>query len=384
LNKVKIKKEVLNSPLKIVMNLTINLGDFINQLLQQNRITTNTAIGESIAAVLLFIAAVIAGWVVYHLFEHYFSKWAKKTKTNIDDEIIKNVKRPVYFLVVLIGFWYAVDQLTFLDLYTVYTGYIFLAAEILLIAFIITRIINVLASWYAERIVKQGKKPLSNNILLIFKKFLHVFVYIFAFIAILYVSKIDLSGAVVGMGVAGIAIAFALQSILGDAFSAFSIYFDRPFEIGDFITVGQYSGTVTHISMKSTRLHLLQGEELIISNKELTSGSIRNYKKMEKRRIDLVIGINYNTPTQKMKKIPEILKKALTQSNLVEVVGVYFKEFGSFSLNYLVIYNVNTGDYMKYMGIQDGINYAIKEGFEKEGIEIAYPTQTVILNNKNS
>jgi small-conductance mechanosensitive channel len=365
------------------MNLTINLGDFINQLLQQNRITSNTAIGESIAAVLLFIVAIIAGWIVYHLFEHYFSKLAKKTKTNIDDEIIKNVKRPVYFLVVLIGFWYAVDQLTFLDVYTVYTGYIFLAAEILLIAFIITRIINVLASWYAERIVKQGKKPLSNNILLIFKKFVHVFVYIFAFIAILYVSKIDLSGAVVGMGVAGIAIAFALQSILGDAFSAFSIYFDRPFEIGDFITVGQYSGTVTHISMKSTRLQLLQGEELIISNRELTSGSIRNYKKMEKRRIELVIGINYKTPTEKMKKIPDLLKKALVQSTLVEVVGVYFKEFGSFSLNYLVIYYVNTGDYMRYMGIQDGINYAIKEGFEKEGIEIAYPTQTVILNNKN-
>ena len=366
------------------MNLIINLGDFINQLLRDNRITTNTMVGESIAAVILFVAALIIGYIVYHLFEHYFSKWAKKTKTNIDDEIIKNVKRPVYFLVILIGFWYAIDQLTFLDIYAVYIGYIFLAFEILLIAYIITRIINVLLSWYAEKRVKRGEKPVSANILLIFKKLLHVFVYIFAFIAILYVSKIDLSGAVVGLGVTGIAIAFALQSILSDVFSAFTIYFDRPFEIGDYVIIGQYEGTVTQISMKSTRLKLLQGEELIVSNKEITSGSIRNFKKMERRRAAFTIGVTYDTTLEQLKKIPEMMKNIIDNIKDVEFQRCYFTQYGPSSLNFEIVYLLKYPEYVKYLETQQAINFAIKEAFEKEHIDIAFPTQTIILNNKST
>jgi len=264
------------------MNVLLNLGDIINQLFRDNRIIINSLVGESIAAVILFTLSLLIGWIVYHVFEHYFSRWAKKTKTSLDDEIIKNTKRPIYFFVLIIGFYYAIDQLSILKPYQYYVTQIFLVAEVFLVAYIITRIINVILSWYAERIVKTGKKALSSNILLVFKKILHVFVYIFAFLYLLYVSKIDLSGAVVGLGVTGIAIAFALQSILGDAFSAFTIYFDRPFEIGDYVIIGNYEGTVTNISMKSTRLKLLQGEELVISNKEITGGSLRNFKKMEK------------------------------------------------------------------------------------------------------
>jgi len=362
------------------MELSTNIAEYINELLQQSNLTVDPLVGQLIAAFIIFAFSIIAGWIVYHIFEHYFSKWTKKTNTTLDDEIIRNIKKPVYFFVILLGFYYAVDQLTALDVYSLLIAQIFLIAEILVVAFIITRVINVFVSWYAKKTVKQGKKAVSSNILIVFKKLLQVVVYIFAFLVILYVSKIDLSGALVGLGVGGIAIAFALQSVLGDAFSAFSIYFDRPFEIGDFITVGSYSGTVTHISMKSTRLQLLQGEELVISNKELTSGSLRNYKKMDKRRIELTIGVNYTTPTKKMKKIPELLKGAISQSPLVEVIGVYFKEFGSFSLNFKVIYYVKTGDYLQYLQLQHNINIAIKETFEREGIEFAFPTQTILFD----
>ncbi|GAJ12628.1 unnamed protein product, partial [marine sediment metagenome] len=106
------------------------------------------------------------------------------------------------------------------------------------------------------------------------------------------------------MGVAGIAIAFALQNVLSDVFSAFSIYFDKPFEIGDFIIVGDYAGTVQKIGMKSTRVKLLQGEELVLSNRELTTASVRNFKKMSKRRINFSFGVTYDTPLKKLKKIP--------------------------------------------------------------------------------
>jgi small-conductance mechanosensitive channel len=362
------------------MNILLNLGDFINQLFRDNRININSLVGESIAAVILFALSLIIGWIVYHLFEHYFSKWAKKKKTTLDDEIIKNTKRPIYFFVLIVGFYYAIDQLSILKPYQYYVTQIFLVAEVFLVAYIITRIINVLLSWYAERIVKTGKKAVSSNILLVFKKVLHVFVYIFAFLYLLYVSKIDLSGAVVGLGVTGIAIAFALQSILGDAFSAFTIYFDRPFEIGDYVIIGNYEGTVTNISMKSTRMKLLQGEELVISNKEITGGSLRNFKKMENRRVVFSIGVTYDTPLEKLKKIPTLIKKIVEKCNDIEFQRVHFKEYGMFSLNFEVVYLMKNPDYLKYLDTQQAINYAIKEVFEKEKIELAFPTQTIFVN----
>lgn len=223
---------------------------------------------------------------------------------------------------------------------------------------------------------------MSEHILFLLRKVVNAIVFIFAFLIILYIYKIDLSGVVVGLGVGGIAIAFALQSILADAFSAFSIYFDRPFEIGDFVVVGEYAGTVKKIGMKSTRIGLLQGEELVISNTVLTSSSVRNFKKMRKRRIVFTFGVTYGTPTEKLRKVPDMVKKIIEKNELSKVDRVHFKEFGDFSLNFEVVYYLNTRDYNKYMDVQQAINLGVKEAFEKEDIEMAFPTQTIFLNRE--
>ena len=367
------------SPFLISMLFQINLSEYINSLLKENGLEVDPFIGQIFAAIIFFAISIILGWIVYHIFEHYFAKWAKKTKTTIDDEIIKNVKRPIYFLVLLIGFWYAVDQFVFPEEYSIYIGYIFLTAEIFLIAYIITRFINVIVSWYTERIIRKGKLKVSRNILIIFRKILHVVVYIFAFIALLSIIKIDLSGALVGLGVGGIAIAFALQNVLSDAFSAFSIFFDRPFEIGDFIVIGDDAGTVTHVSMKSTRIKLLQGEELVISNRTILDKSIHNYKKLRKRRIAFTIGVTYGTPIKKLRKIEGIIREVIGKCELCQIDRIHFNEFGAFSLNFEIVYFIDSSDYNKYMDIQQQINFGIAEAFEKEKIEIAFPTQTIFL-----
>jgi small-conductance mechanosensitive channel len=186
----------------------------------------------------------------------------------------------------------------------------------------------------------------------------------------------------VGLGVGGIAIALALQSILSDALSAFSIYFERPFEIGDFIVVGDYAGTVNKIGIKSTRLKLLQGEELIISNKELTTKSVRNFKKLKKRRITFTVQVACDTPIEKLKKIPEIIAEVIKQIKMTELGTVHFRQFGAFSFDFDVVYYVKTGDYTKYLDIQQQINYGILEEFEKEKIEMPYPTQKIFYVNE--
>jgi len=204
--------------------------------------------------------------------------------------------------------------------------------------------------------------------------------WVVAVIIVLQNLGYNISALVAGLGIGGVAIAFALQNILSDIFASFSIYFDKPFQVGDFIIVGDDLGTVKRVGIKSTRIQTLQGEELVISNKELTESRIHNYKRMEKRRIVFTFGVVYETPTEKLKKIPSIVKNIIDKIELADIDRVHFKEFGDFSLNFEVVYYLNTSDYKQYMDVQQEINLALKEEFEREGIEFAYPTQTIFLN----
>ncbi len=362
------------------MNITADIAKLINEVLSQIGVEAPSIVGEVIVSFLVFAVSIILGWIVYHFFERYLMRWAEKTKTTLDDEILKSIKKPIYFFIILIGLYYALDVISSLKPYSNTIDLLFSIIEILLAASITTRIINVIVTWYSEQ---RAKEKLSEHILFVLRNIVKGLVALFAILFLLNAWGVDLSGAVVGLGVGGIVIGFALQSVLADFFSAFSIYFDRPFEIGDFIIVGEYAGTVTRITLKSTRIKLLQGEELILPNKELTSTSIRNFKKMDKRRVVFTFGVTYDTPLEKLKKIPEIIKEIIDPEKLEYVDKldrVHFIEFGDFSLNFEVVYYLNTKDYTKYRDTQQEINFAIKEAFEKEGIEMAFPTQTIYVH----
>jgi small-conductance mechanosensitive channel len=357
----------------------IGLTDLINSYLPSG---TPDYVGEVIVSIGILIIFIIAGWIVYHIFEKFLIQWAKKTKTRLDDEILANIKAPVYAFVILLGAFYGLESISALQPYDNILDGIFKVAQIALVALIVIRIINVLIAWYGERSKKRGKS-MSDHLLFIMKKILQIVVVIFAFLAILAAFNVDLTGAMVGLGVTGIVIGFALQNILGDFFSAFTIYFDKPYEVGDFIIIGEDMGVVKKIGIKSTRLQTLHGEELVVSNNDMINSRIHNYKKMKKRRIVFTIGVTYETPLTKLKKIPDIITGIINTKNIDHVDTldrVHFKQFGDFSLNFEVVYYIKTGDYNKYMDTQQEINFKIKEAFEKEGIEMAFPTQTIFLN----
>jgi len=357
------------------MSFGADIVDGLDWFFDKLGVGASPLIKQIIASVGIFILFIIVGWIVYHVFERYFTKWAEKTKTKLDDEILKNIKKPIYFSVMLLGAFYALEFIDVLQPYSGALTFIFTVAEILLITFVITKVVNVVIVWYSEK-----SKSLSVHILFVFKKIINAVIFIFAFLFILDVSGFDITGLAVGLGVGGIAIAFALQNVLSDVFSAFSIYFDKPFEIGDFIIVGEYAGTVTKIGMKSTRVKLLQGEELVLSNRELTATSVRNFKKLKKRRIVFHLGVTYDTPLKKLEKVPGMIQKIIDDNELTKPDRIHFKEFGDFSLNFEIVYYMKIGDYAKYMDTQQEINFKIKEVFEKEGIEMAFPTQTIFLN----
>lgn len=350
-----------------------NLTETLQQIL-----STNAGTSEILASIVIFVIVAVSGWGAYFVFNRYFSKWAQKTETTLDDDILAAVKVIIIIMIVVIGIEYALSPLSFLQPYSDTLTGVFTVLEIFLGAFAVTRVSNIIADWYASRTALMAGKN-THHLLFILKKIIQIVVYVCAFLIILYVFNVDLTGAVVGLGVGGIAIAFALQNTLSDFFSAFSIYFDRPFEIGDFIVVGEYSGTVKNIGVKSTRLKLLAGEELIISNKELTSSSVRNFRKLEKRRATFNIGVTYDTSMEKLKQIPLIITGIIKSIESAEFERVHFTEFGDCSLKFLISYYVNSADYALYLETQQNINFAIKEAFEREGIEMAFPTSVVYV-----
>lgn len=360
-----------------VKMMTFGLTELFRDLFQLGQFESEIA-----TAVIIFALSVGLGWTVYLIFRSYFSQWARRTKTKIDDEILRNIKAPVLLLATLFGLFYALNSLSFLALYSSMLEVIFTVAQILAVTFIITRVINVLANWLAQR-ARAGKR-VSEHILFVFKQIIKAAVYIFALLAILATFNIDLSGVVVGLGVGGIAIALALQNVLSDVFSAFSIFFDRPFEVGDFIVVGDYAGTVKKIGVKSTRLQLLQGEELVISNRELTTTSLRNFRKLKKRRVLFMLSVAADTPVEKLRKIPTLIQGIIENVKSTEFDRAHFTEFGDFTLNFQIVYYMKTSDYNEYLDAQQTINLEIIEAFKKEGVVMPFPTQSIFVHKPTS
>jgi small-conductance mechanosensitive channel len=191
---------------------------------------------------------------------------------------------------------------------------------------------------------------------------------------------VDITALVAGLGVGGIAVALAAQSILGDLFASLSIVLDKPFVVGDFLIIDDYLGRVEKIGIKTTRIRSLSGEQLVFSNNDLLSSRIRNYGRMFERRVLFSLGVTYQTPAGKLKAIPEIIREAIeSHGNKIRFDRAHFSAYGDFALTFEVVYFVLSPDYNVYMDIQQDVNLTLFERFESEGIEFAYPTQTLYV-----
>ena len=188
---------------------------------------------------------------------------------------------------------------------------------------------------------------------------------------------VKITSLVAGLGIGGVALAFAAQNVLTDIFCFFTIFFDKPFEIGDFIISGDHMGTVEHIGVKTTRLRALGGEQLVVSNTDLTGSRIRNYKTMQQRRVVFTLSVSYDTPNEKLKAIPTLIQKTIEEAGETTFSRAHFANFGTYSLNFEVVYFVLTSDYDRYMDINQRVNLAIKEEFERLGVKFAFPTSIV-------
>jgi small-conductance mechanosensitive channel len=193
---------------------------------------------------------------------------------------------------------------------------------------------------------------------------------------------VNITGLVAGLGIGGIAVALALQNVLGDLFASLSIALDKPFVIGDFVVVDGVLGTVEYIGLKTTRIRSLSGEQIVVANANLLNSTIHNYKRMEERRALFTFGVTYQTPKEKLAAISSMVEGIIGRHAGTRFDRAHFKAYADSSLLFEVVYFILSPDYNRYMDIQQAINLEIFERFEAEGIDFAYPTQTIHISDR--
>jgi len=347
-------------------------------------ILNHSIFSNTVREYLTSLAIFLGGMLTVHIFKRYvlgrLKKWADSTESSFDNLLVSAIDR---FLVpsIYLGIFYA--ALHTLVLSTEFEHGLRIAAIIAVTVLAVRAIISAVNFGLESYLNNSAHSDGSDKQLKGIRGLVNFLIWMIALVFVLDNMGVKISAVVAGLGVGGIAVALAAQAVLGDMFGYFVIFFDKPFAIGDFIVVGDKMGAVEYIGIKTTRIRAIGGEILIFSNKDLTNSRVHNFKKMEKRRVVFKLGMVYQTPSEKLRAIPAIVKRIIEEQQDTTFDRGHFASYGDSSLDFEFVYYVNGADYTKYMDIQQAINLEIFETFEKEKIEFAYPTRTLFVSKAN-
>ena len=353
--------------------------DFLIERVTDTQVWSQPLLGNTVGDFVLALGAFFVFLVVFKVFQavilNRLNALAKRTATDIDDTLIKIVRsvRPSFYIFIAL---YA--ALYFLVLSSTVQS----VANAFLIIWIVYQVVvatQILIDYVVKKKLGGEEDKAAENAISILGLVAKVVLWTLAFLLILSNLGVNITSLVAGLGIGGLAVALALQNILSDLFSSFAIYFDKPFAPGDFIVVGDKVGVVEKIGIKTTRLRALQGEEIVISNQELTSAQVQNFKKMEERRVAFSFGVTYETPVALLKQIPALVESIISAEKDARFDRAHFNRFDDSALTYDVVYYIKNSEYAVYMDTQQSINLAILEQFEALGISMAYPTQTLYI-----
>lgn len=330
-----------------------------------------------------FIFFIVAGFLKRFAEKNLYAL-AKKTKTNVDDYLFEILSTISPIFVLGLSLYTATNIIYLNENVDKVVGQIFILVLFWQLTKWATLIANTLFARY--RNIKAGHHDMHGvtaiNGLNAITKF--VIWFIFLMLALDNLG-VDITALVAGLGIGGLALALAAQSILGDLFASLTIMIDKPIALGDYIAVDNFMGTVKSIGIKSTKIESLTGEEIIISNSDLLNSRLRNYhqSRMQKRRTTIALGLVYETNYEKLNSVQSILEKILETSKNTEFIRASFIEFADFSLNFELVYDVLSPDYTQYVQINHQVRLKIFETFEKEGLQFAFPTRTIHLTKDN-
>jgi len=337
------------------------------------------ALTPYLSAIAIFLGLMLAFKVLQMVVIARLQTFSAKTITDVDDVVIGTLAGIHNWVIMLVALYLSLQFFTLPDLFDkLLTGIVYFAVAYQVIE-IALRFIEYVVTRFLEKdedgdgIVDANAATASNMIRLVSR----IGLWSLGAIFVLSNLGIEVTSLIAGLGIGGIAIAFALQGVLGDLFASFSIYFDKPFRIGDFIVIGTDAGTVEKVGIKSTRIRTLQGEELVVSNTELTSVRVQNFKKMQERRIVSQFGITYETPPKLVQAVDGIVEEIFASIDGARLDRVHFTTFADSALIFELVYLVDSSDYTEYLNKQQRFNFALLDKFAALGIDFAYPTQTI-------
>jgi small-conductance mechanosensitive channel len=342
----------------------------------------NNAFHAWLTALVVFVLTLALLRVVKGVINRRISEFATRTKTTIDDLVSDLLAKTKIFFMLAIAVYSASLSLV-LPLQISFAIQSIVIISVLLQAAIWgNRLVSYLISQYVSLEIEDEAAPVASTAALTFIG--RLILWSLLILVGLDNLGVDVTALVASLGIGGIAVALAVQNILGDLFASLSIMLDKPFVVGDFITVSEHSGAVEYIGLKTTRIRSLSGEQLIFSNSDLLGSRIRNFKRMSERRAVFSFGVTYQTSHQKLETIPKMVQEIVESQELARFDRAHFKEYGDSSLNFEVVYWVKVPDMKQYLDIQQNINLDLFQRFEKEEIEFAYPTQTLFVTQETS
>lgn len=304
--------------------------------------------------------------------------WSRKTETRLDDFAMDMLAGTRFLFLLVIAFYFGSQYLELPPKPTHLITHITIITLLVQVALWGNRGI---ALWLSDHLKRHRETDAAGATTVSVLGFIaRVVLWSVLLLMILDNLGFNITALVASLGIGGIAMALAVQNILGDIFASLSIAMDKPFAIGDFIIVDDVMGTVEYIGLKTTRLRSLSGEQIVFSNNDLLKSRIRNYKRMYERRVVFGFGVIYQTSHEQLKKIPVIVREIIESLEKIRFDRAHFKEYGDSSLHFEVVYFVEDPDYNLYMDIQQAINLAIFRRFEQEHIEFAYATRALSAN----
>lgn len=285
--------------------------------------------------------------------------------------ILTNLSKLNVLLVAIVASYVGFLTLNTPDKFNLVYDYVLIGAIFLQILIWANSSINLHAEKYLTR------NPNAITALSIFTLLAKVIASSLILLVMLDQMGINITALVAGLGIGGVAIAFALQNVLGDIFASLAIVLDKPFKVGDVIGLNQLVGTVQRVGLKTTRIRSVAGELLIVSNSTLLSSNIQNFGDMHERRTIEILGVDYNTPHAKLEKIPDLARAAVFSQKGTRVEDITLNQLAESSLNFEIIYHIQNTTEIKWKQVQHGVRMELIRLFEKEGISFAYPTRTV-------
>lgn len=330
-----------------------------------------------IISLLFMLGAVVVGKVTYWLIGKFIKALTKKTKTKLDDLLVDKLEEPFVFAMVITGIWWGFERLNFKPGLDEFLDHTFMIVYVLNITWMIARTLDAIIEEYLVPITEKSESDLDDQLLPIVRKGLRSVIWALGIIVGLNNAGFDVAALIAGLGIGGLALAMAAKDSVSNIFGGITIFVDKPFQVGDRVVFQGFDGTIIEVGLRVSRLQTLEGRIVTIPNSLFNANIVENVSREPSRKIVLNLGLTYDTAPAEIDKALNILKEiGDKRADTEEDVLVSFNAWGDFALGLLFIYYIKKGE--DILQTQTEINLEILERFNGEGLEFAFPTQTIL------